>query len=445
MTGTVNDLRSYVAAMLDRGEVAIVEREVDPEFELAAVVSRSQKLNDRPVLFRNVRGSAFPVIANVYGSLNRMAEILGADAAGLNERWNERLDTASTCTDYCREVAIPSDLQSGKLSDLPHIHYREKDAAPYITTGVFLAMDPETGVPNLSFSRCMMSGNDARMECCIDAPHDLAKYQAKAEARGEALEVAILIGAPPPVFLAAVASLAPEEDELQLAAHIAGGTIDMRPSRCLNFMVPAATEIVIEARIRPIERTRDGPFGEYLGYYCGVNNGAYVLDILDVRWRKDAYFEGLLCGSREDLALLAVSWGARIERGLKRALPGILDVTIGAAPSASIVRIDKQYEGHARDVIETVFRSKPQYNRMCIVVDKDIDIQDLKTVWWSFLTRGDLDKRVYRYSDLGGLEGENYEYSGYLGIDATMSLSSPLERATTPGENEIDLKDYVKN
>lgn len=443
MTRITDDLRTYVSALLERGEVNVVEREVDPHFELAAVISRSQKESDRPILFKNVRGSDFPVIANVYGSLPRMAEILGTDEAGLNTRWNERLETAASCTDYSREVPMPADMQSGKISDLPHIHYREKDAAPYITTGVFLAMDPETGVPNLSFSRCMMAGDDLSMACCIDAPHDLAKYQAKAEKRGEALEVAILIGAPPPVFLAAVASLAPEEDELQLAAHIAGGTIDMRPSRCLSFMVPAATEIVIEAKIRPNERTQDGPFGEYQGYYCDVNNGAYVLDILDVSWRGDAFFEGLLCGSREDLALLAVSWGARIERGLKSALPGVLDVTISAAPNACIVRIDKQYEDHARDVIDAVFRSKPQYNRMCIVVDKDIDIQDLKQVWWSFLTRGALDKRVYSYPDLGGLPGENYEYTGYLGIDATMSLSSPLERATTPGENEINLRDYI--
>ena len=96
-------------------------------------------------------------------------------------------------------------------------------------------------------------------------------------------------------------------------------------------------------------------------------------------------------------------------------------------------------------MIDTVFRLTPQYNRMCVVVDKDIDIHDLKSVWWSFLTRGPLDKRVYRYTDLGGVEGENFEYTGYLGIDATMSLSSPLERATTPGENEIDLKDYVRS
>lgn len=439
-----NDLQTYISMLLESGEICVVEREVDPEYELAAVVSRSQKVNDRPLLFKKVKGSDFPVVANMYGSFKRIGEFLGAKGNDLNSRWNEVLTTLPPHSyDYINTIDVSEELQYGNLSDLPHIKYREKDAAPYITSGVFLAHDPDTGIPNLSFCRVMMQGDNSKMACCIDAPHDLAKYQAKAEARGKDLKVAILIGAPPSVFLAAVAALPIDQDELQLAAHIVGGKLDMRPARSLDFMVPAATEIVIEATIRANERTEDGPFGEYLGYYCEVNHGAYVLDILNISWRKNACFQGLLCGSSEDLTLLAVSWGARIYSGLIDALPGIQEVTISAAPSASIVKIDKQYEAHGRDVIDAVFKLKPQYNRMCIVVDKDIDIHDLKMVWWSFLTRGSLDKRIHCYPDLGGVEGENFEYSGYLGVDATAPLSAIRKRAVTPGEADLNLNLYI--
>lgn len=438
-----DDLRAYVLMLLEKGEIHVVEREVDPQFELAAIISKSQKSSDLPILFKRVQGSEFPVVANIYGSFRRMAEMIGAEGTSLNAKWNEILDTLPESTgDYTSEVPAPAGLKYGKLTDLPHIHYREKDVASYITAGVALAKDPETGIPNLSFVRCMMLGDNTKMFCCIDAPHDLAKYQAKAEAKGEALEVAILIGAPPPVFIAAVASLPIDSDELRLAAHIGGGSIDVRCCKHLDLMVPAATEIVIETKIRPNERAEDGPFGEYLGYYCDVNSNAYILDIQAVSWRKSALFEGLLCGSREDLTAIAVSWGARIYSGLVKAFPGILDVTISAAPCASIVKIDKQYESHAKEVIEAVFRLNPQYNRMCIVVDDDIDIHHLESVWWAFLTRGNLDTRVHLASDLEGVSGTNYEFSGYLGIDATKSLSSNLERATTPGEEMLDLKDY---
>ena len=70
----------------------------------------------------------------------------------------------------------------------------------------------------------MMLGDDKKMHCCIDSPHDLAKYQAKAEARGEALEVAVLIGAPPPVFLAAVTALPIGQDEVAACGPYNGGT-----------------------------------------------------------------------------------------------------------------------------------------------------------------------------------------------------------------------------
>ena len=437
----MTDFRTYVDAMVARNEVHLVEREVDPRFELAAVVARSQKESDWPILFRRVKGSRFPVIANVYGSFSRMAELVNMGDKGLNERWREIIDTLPAHSyDYIKEVPVPGDLRAGNLHDLPEITWRGKDAAPYITAGVFLARDPESGIPNLSFSRCMMLGDDKKMHCCIDAPHDLAKYQARAEAGGQTLEVAVLIGAPPPVFLAAVTALPIGADELQLAAHVAGGEIEMRPCARADLMVPAATEIVIEGTIRPNVRVEDGPFGEFLGYYCETNRGAYLLDVLNVNWRKDAYYHGLLCGAREDLTALAVSWGGRIYRGLVAELPGILDVTINPTMYGSVVRIDKQYDGHPREVIDAVFRLSPEYNRMCIVVDRDVDIHDLGSVWWSFLTRGNLDTRTHVYSDLTGVENSNYLVSGYIGIDATMEPGQETGAGDDAGRGEDRLE-----
>ena len=114
------------------------------------------------------------------------------------------------------------DLVNGRLSDLPHITYCERDAGPYITAGVFLAKEPGTGIPNLSFCRSMMV-SDEKLRVRLAPPHDITKYQKKAEARNEALEVAILLGPPPEVFLAACASVPTEVDELAIAAvRIAG-------------------------------------------------------------------------------------------------------------------------------------------------------------------------------------------------------------------------------
>ena len=137
---TTSDLRLYIEALQARGEVNVVDREVDPKFELAAVVGRSQKENDRPILFNNVKGSKFPVIANVYGSFARIAEMVDANGENLNVRWTELVDSMAGCSaDYINEVSSSAGRISCKLTDLPHITYREKDAGPYITAGVFLA------------------------------------------------------------------------------------------------------------------------------------------------------------------------------------------------------------------------------------------------------------------------------------------------------------------
>ena len=97
----------------------------------------------------------------------------------------------------------------------------------------------------------------------------------------------------------------------------------MRPCRTIDLEVPADTEIVIEGRILPNVREKEGPFGEFLGYYVeeGLN---HVFEITAVTWRPGALFHGLLCGFPEDLRALEVSFASRIYRQLAASLPGLL-------------------------------------------------------------------------------------------------------------------------
>ena len=53
----------------------------------------------------------------------------------------------------------------------------------------------DSGVPNLSFHRCQII-NDHELRVRLGRSHHLTQYQAKAEARGEAHEAAILLGPP---------------------------------------------------------------------------------------------------------------------------------------------------------------------------------------------------------------------------------------------------------
>ena len=421
-----------------------VDREVDPRFELAAVVARSQKESDLPILFRSVRGTRFPVVSNIYGSNRRLREMVGAGDANLCRRWAEIMRTMDAMgSDYLRVIASPEPLESGVIADLPQITWREKDAGPYITAGVFLAKDPDTGVPNLSFARTWMTGND-EMLCCIDPVHDLGNYQARAEARGEPLDIAILIGAPPEIFIAGCASVPIDVDELKVAAAIRGHALPMRRCSHVDLLVPESTEVVIEGRILPNVRRKEGPFGEYMGYY-GRETDGYVIQVLSVTWRRDPLYHGLLCGTPEDLTVLDVAFATKTYRALSD-VPGVLDVTCNPMLYCSVVSIDKRYEGHPQQVMLKTFGASPYYNYMCIVVDKDVDIRNMKEVMWAYLTRGRLDRRIMVIPDVPGWElDKNPIYGGRIGIDATMPLDrrDEFERTSTPGESEINLKDYV--
>jgi len=439
-------MRSYIETLTARGDMLVVDREVDPRFELAAVVVRSQKQSRKPVLFRRVRGTRLPVVSNVFGSATRVRELIGAGAGSLCRAWNVALDRAADLTGRAtRTVGAGSGWVAGTITDLPHIVWREKDAGPYISAGVFYAKDPDTGIGNLSFCRTQMTG-DRELLCCIDAPHDLANYQKRAEARNEPLEVAILIAPPPEVFLAGCASVPIEVDEMTIAAAIRGEPIPVRSCESVSLEVPVETQIVIEGRIRPNERRTEGPFGEYLGFYGPVNLNGYVIDVSRVMWHQDAIFHGLLCGSAEDLTLLDVAFSSRTYRMLAAKLPGILDVTCNPMMYCSVVQIDKQYEGHAREAILETFAANTNYNFACVVVDKDVDITDFNEVFTAYLTRGRVDRRVLVMNDIRGWDRSSDPlYAGRIGIDATMPAGreAELERARTPGADSLKLADYI--
>jgi UbiD family decarboxylase len=148
---------------------------------------------------------------------------------------------------------------------------------------MFVAKEPETGVPNLSFHRSMYI-SDEELRCRLAPRHHLTLYHEKAERMGQPLEAAMLIGPPPTAFLAAAAPVPYDVDELEVAAQLAGAPIEMRPCRHLDLMVPATTEIVIAGRFLPNERRPEGPFGEFMGYYVPVGPQA-VFEVLGVTRR----------------------------------------------------------------------------------------------------------------------------------------------------------------
>ncbi|OGA27715.1 MAG: decarboxylase [Betaproteobacteria bacterium RIFCSPLOWO2_02_FULL_65_24] len=434
-------MREYVEQLIEQGSFRIVEREVDPRFELAAVTVRSQAESEAPLLFRKVKGSRLPVVTNLFGSRSRLCELIGAADGNFCRRWQELLGAREPLRDT---PARAPEHRERRLCDLPQVAYFEKDAGSYITAGIFLAKEPDSGVPNLSFHRAM-TVSDTELRVKLGRTHDLAKYQAKAEARGQALEAAILLGPAPQYVLAAVAPLAYEESELDTAHRVAGRRMPMRRCRHIDLEVPADTEIVIEGRFLPGLRRPEAPFGEFQGYYVPQVE-SHVFEVLGVTAREGAYYHALVCGAPEDLRLLEIGGATQIYRELTQKLPGIIDVACAPHVMSTVVKIEQQYEGHARQVLLSAIGVNHDWSKSCIVVDEDVDIKNFDDVWWAFLTRARPDERVMVIPGVPGFWRDPMkDHWGRLAIDATVPFERREQylRKKIPGVDTLVLADYL--
>jgi UbiD family decarboxylase len=441
-------MRNYMNKLKARGELLEVHRPVDPKYELAAVTDAAHKRWGKPILFHNVIGTKIPVLTNIYGSRQRLAEIIGIGAKDFCKQWNS-LATLAGKQDMPTSIpaSIPAsggiDYVESKLSDLPLITYSERDGAPYFTSAMFLAKEPDTDVRNLSFHRSMFV-SDRELRCRLAPTHHLTMYHEKAEGRGDYLEAAMLIGPPPAMFLTAAAPLPYDADEVEVAARLQGAPIPMRRCKHIDLAVPATTEIVVEGRFLPNERRDEGPFGEFMGYYTPVGQNA-VFEVLGVTCRRDVVFHSILCGSSEEVLTLELSVAANIYQRISAVLPGIIDVTCLPFVTHAVVKIRQHYEGHGRQVLLAVFGAEPTWARNCPVVDEDVDIYKLDDVMWAVLTRSRPDRDIMLIPETPSFYRDPHkEHWGRMGIDATVPFARrhEYERKKIPGADSVDLTAY---
>ena len=439
-------MQSLLNRLRQSGELARITKPVDPKFQLAAVTKALQKAGEQAVLFEAVKGSDFPVVSNLYGSHDRLRAMIGATDQTFCQRWNTLTEAAARATakDCLTQYDGPDDFITGKLSDLPAITYHGRDGGPYFTSAIYLANEPETGVPNLSFHGSQQI-SDTELRVRLGTSHDLAGYQRKAEAQDKPLEAALLLSCPPEIFLGACASLPYEASELNMAAQIRGEPIAMRACKTIDLQVPASCDIVVEGRFLPNVKRPEGPFGEFMGNYVEVGDN-HVFEVSHVEYRKGAVFHGLLCGSPEDLRPLEAVTAARVYSFVSKQVPGVLDVSCRPNVMISVIKIKKAYEGHGRHAILAALASHLDYNKVVIVVDEDVDIQNLDDVMWAFMTRGRADTRAMILNDIPGFYRDpKKDHWGRLCLDATMPWGREAEfaRKRVPGEDEIDLASWL--
>ena len=437
------DPRRLSETLEAEGKLLRVRREVDPRHELSGVIHAVQKGPNLPVLFEKVKGTRFPVLSNVLGSYSLVAAMLGAERTSLAQRWSTLLErNANEITEEF--IDQPAEYDEISLLDLPQIVFSGKDGGPYITAGIVIAKDPQTGIQNYSYHRSqIVSGNELR--CRLSTSGDLYRIQQDAEKRGQNLPVAMVIGVPPAIMLAAATSYGSEINELDIAKRLAGGRFGLRRIQSADVDVPTSAHILIEGEILSGVRRPEGPYGDWLEYYVPVTDN-HVFQVNRVRARRDAIYYAIVSASTEEITTSGVPISGGIYRAIRAWVPTVRDVCCYPAMQFCVVQMAKQYEGQPRKAMLAAFGAEMVRVLYCVVVDEDVNIHDPADVIWAISTRCRPDRDIFQIPEVPSAARDAHQsYLGRMGIDATRPLEWPeeFERKTIPGSTAIELKNYI--
>jgi 2,5-furandicarboxylate decarboxylase 1 len=453
------DLRSFIQRADEAGEPVIrIARKVSPIHELSAVVKAFERQGNPILVFENVEGAELPVIDGVFGSRRRLALALGVDVQSLTESYIERLANPLS-PEFVAEAKVHEVINRDDvdLGELPICVHAPLDAGRYITSGVCLARDHESGAINTGIYRIMLKGKD-RVTLSVDSGDDLARILTTARERGEPVDVAIVVGGHPAIAIASQAKIPIDLDSLSITGALLGAPLRVHDAVTVDLPVPADADVVIEGRVQtggPGEP--EGPFGEF-SYYYGSSMG-WVCDVTAVTRRSDAIWLDIHPTHREHRILaFAPAHEARLLQTLRRSRAAVRAVHIPTETAGLVacISLRKRHDGEPRQVAMSAFGVDSLIKHV-VIVDDDVDVTDPGEVAWALTVRVQADRDILMIPNAMGIaeDPSSYSYGSRVerrglvtktAIDATM----PLEADIPPRADELpdryaglDPRDYL--
>ncbi|MDB5147139.1 MAG: UbiD family decarboxylase [Mucilaginibacter sp.] len=332
-------LQACITDLEKNGHLIRIKDEVDPYLQMAAIHLRVFEHQGPAILFENVKGSKFPAVSNLFGTLDRSRFIFRdtlEQIKTLVELKNDPLKaikhpfkyahvalTALSALPMKVSANAPISFGKAKISDLPQVVNWPLDGGPFVTMPQVYTEDadkPGIMQANLGMYRIQMAGNDYTQDKEIGLHYQIHRgigvHQAKANAKGMPLKVSIFVGGPPSHPVAAVMPLPEGLSEMTFA-----GALGKRRFRYFyddeGFCISADADFVITGTVMPHENKPEGPFGDHLGYYS-LKHPFPLMKVRNVYHRKDAIWSFTVVGRppQED-----TSFGALIHEITGSAIP----------------------------------------------------------------------------------------------------------------------------
>ncbi len=318
----MRSLRSYLEKLDEvvPDQLVRVEEEVDWCYEVMAYVAEMEKTRGNPVLlFENVKGYSIPLLVNLFGNVNRMnLAIRGAPQVHKSrlefyDAWNRSIEREVPPV-YVSSGPVKVSHRGGDvdLALLPIPKFYEQDGGRYLTAGLLAARNPDLpDEVNLTYARMVLKGR-CDLGVSLHSRGHTWQYFERSKAAGEPLDIAVIIGAHPALYLAAAAKIT---NEYHTAGALIGEPIELVGCETVDLPVPSHAEIVLEGRIL-LDEADEGPFTEYTGYISGRSTRNHIR-VKAMTMRKDPIFLAVApSNSSEHLLLSGLPKQARISRTL---------------------------------------------------------------------------------------------------------------------------------
>ncbi len=450
------DLRTYLKQLVSRypDSLKVVDKETDPRFGITAYASKLAQSGQYPgLLFTNVKGSELSCISNLLTSNERIALYLDCDVQDIPRVYGERLKKPVAPVEVSKQEAPVKENvireEEADLGKLPIPVHNEMDGGPYLSAGVMIIRDPESGVLNAGIYRHQIFGRREMGVWFLGAHHGGLIYK-KYKKQGKPAPIAIAIGHHPGFVMGAVSRIQGIGGEYEAAGALMGEALRLVKAETSDLLVPADAEIIIEGEILPDRDHAEGPFGEWPGHYLG-GGSVPIIRVTCITHRNHAIFQDIVASGREHLVVGAIPRSGSIYHAVKEVVPSLKSVNV---PHYSrmhcYLSLHKERDSDVKKAAFAALNTEQENLRAIVVVDDDINVFNGEEVAWAIGTRFDATRDLLvipNWNGPGGLLPTNWEYhadgkhtprmSSAVIVDATKP-APPIQypkRAVVPQEH----------
>jgi len=466
------DLREYLKKLDDEGQLKRIKAAVDPNLEITEILNRLIGHAGPAVIFEDVKGHDMPVVANMFGTVERVALGLGTDIQGLDEIGNFLAEVArpkppagivealkalphykkllsvspkKVSKAICQEVVVrEKDVDLGKL---PILKCWPDDAGKLITWPLIVTKGPNNEPFNVGIYRMQVLSKNTTVMRWL-AHRGGAMHWQKWQKTGKPMPVAVAIGNEPAMIVAAATPIPDDLSEFDFAGLLRKKSVELAKCVTSDLMVPATSEIVLEGEIIPGDVAKEGPFADHTGFYNDEELHP-VFHVKCITHRKNPYYLTTVTGRppRED-AILALALNRMVLPLLKQSFTEVVDFALpmeAVSYRIGVVSIEKQYAGQAKQLIMGLYGYLKQFLglKYIIVVDSDINVQDWSDVIWALATRVDPARDTFIVDeapiDTLDFAAKRPGIGSKMGIDAT-SKAPPEVTNKWPDKVSMDPK-----